>query len=113
MIKSALDQGAESVFAGVTAGTVTTIVTKGNGISQSDVQAQWPSDGRGHLGHLKSVRQPSSLMIVGEDEYLGFASEATKGGRMQNSISVAFKTGSPFIRFFWMNSLSGTPGSSC
>jgi hypothetical protein len=87
---------------------VTTIVTKGNGISQRDVQSQWPSDGRGHLGYLKRVSEPSSLVIVGENKYLGFAGQTAEGCGMQNAISVPFKTSSPFISIFWTIAFSGT-----
>jgi len=44
--------------------------------------------------------ESSALVVVGEDKDLGFAGKSAKGRRMQNSISISFKTGSQWVGFF-------------
>jgi hypothetical protein len=44
--------------------------------------------------------ESSALMVVGKNKDLGFASKSAKGRRMQNSISISFKTGSQGVGFF-------------
>jgi hypothetical protein len=73
---------------------MTTIVAKGDGLGESDVETKWPSHRCRDLSDFNGVGQSSALMVVGKDEYLSFACESTKCRRMQNAISISFKTGS-------------------
>jgi hypothetical protein len=78
----------------MSARTMTTIVAKCDGFGESDVETKRSSHRCCDLSDFNSVGQSSALMVVGKDEYLSFACESTKCRRMQNAISISFKTGS-------------------
>jgi hypothetical protein len=52
------------------------------------------------LSDLNSVGESRALMVIGKNKDLSFASQSAKCRRMQNTISISFKTGSQWVGFF-------------
>jgi hypothetical protein len=85
---------------------VTTVVTKGNGFSERDVEPHWSSDARRHLGDLECVRETRSHVVVGKNEDLCLARKATKSARVKYSVTVALEAGSKLVRLFFSKTVA-------
>ena len=71
-----------------------TIVAERDGFDQGNVGADRRGDGDSNLGHLKGMGEPSSLMVLGENEHLRLPGEPSKGGGLvQDSVSISLETG--------------------
>jgi hypothetical protein len=55
----------------------------------------------------------SSLVIVGKDEDLRFAGQASKCARMENAVAVAFETGAYRVGFFVGAPVARPQGAGC
>jgi hypothetical protein len=84
----------------MTTWTMTAVVTESDGFSEGDVESEWASNRCRNLSNFNGVGESSALMVVGEDKDLGFASKSTKCSRMQNAISISFKTRAQRVGFF-------------
>ena len=80
--------------------TMTTIVAKRDGLGERDVETKWSSNRGCDLSDFNGMGESSALMVVGKDKDLGFARKSTKCSRMQNAISISFKTSSQRVGFF-------------
>lgn len=100
VVVPAVDEGAERVFAGVTARAVAAVVTKCDCFGERDVEPKRPGDCRCDLGNFECVGETRSLMVVGKDEDLCLAGEPTKGRRMEDAISITFETCAERVGFF-------------
>lgn len=112
VVETTLEVGVESVFAGVPAGTVTAVVSQGDGVGQGDVKTHGARDARGDLGHFERVREAGAHVIVGEDEDLGLARESSKRRRVQDAVPVTFETGAVGVRLLRANSVTRPHGPS-
>jgi hypothetical protein len=102
----------EGVFAGVATRAVAAVVTDSDRLGQRHVEPESASDRRGHLGDLESMREPCSLVIVGEDEDLGLSGEAPEGAGVQDAIAVSFEACPPRIGLLLDGALARTE-STC
>jgi hypothetical protein len=50
-------------------------------------------------------------MVLGEDEYLGLAGQATERRRVQDAIAVTLEAGSPLVGLFGPRTFAGTCGA--
>jgi hypothetical protein len=100
MIKAAFNKRSQCIFTGMSTWTMTTVVTERNSFGECDIEAKWSSNRGCDLSDFDGMGESSALMVVGEDKDLGFAGKSAKGRRMQNSISISFKTGSQWVGFF-------------
>lgn len=100
VVEATVDVGRQGIFAGMAARSVPAVVAEGDGFGQGDVEAEWTSHRHGDLSDFESMSESSALVVVGEDEDLGLASQAPEGGCMQDAVSVAFETGAEGIGFF-------------
>jgi hypothetical protein len=78
MVIAARDECIEGVLAGMASRSMSTVVSEGNGLGESNIEPERTSDGCGYLCDLEGVGEPSSLVVIGEDEYLGLASKTAK-----------------------------------
>jgi hypothetical protein len=78
VVVSIFNVGRQGVFAGVTTGTVSTVVSERNSFRQCNVETKDARNGHSDLRNFESVRETSALMIIREDEDLGLACKAAK-----------------------------------
>ena len=97
VVEAAFDEGIERLFAGVAAGSVSAVVTKGDGLGEGDVESERPRDAGRDLGDLERVGETGAHVVVGEDEDLGLAGEASKRAGVQDPIAVALKAGAKLV----------------
>ena len=112
MVVSAGDVGAECIFAGVAAGSVSAVMAEGDGLCQGNVQSQHTSDGHGDLRDFQCVCQAGSLVIVREDKDLCLAGQAPERRRVENAIPVAFEARAEGILVLLSITSSGTDSAS-
>jgi hypothetical protein len=86
--------------------SVPTVVSKGDCLTQINVQRQRSCDRACNLRDLEGVGEASPLVIIGKDEHLGLASQAPERGRVDDSIPISFETGSVRIGCFFDDSVS-------
>ena len=113
MVVPTLDIRAERIFAGMTARTMPAIVTKRDGLGESNVEAECARDCRCNLCDFECVGETGALMVVGKDKNLRFAGEPTKRGGMQNAVTIAFETGTEWIGLFGCGARACPDGSRC
>jgi hypothetical protein len=97
MIEALGQERRESFFAGVTAGTVTAVVAKGDRFCQSDVQPARTRDRRRDLSDFESMGEPRPLVVGREDEDLCLARQAPKGSRMHDPVPIPLEAGPPRV----------------
>ena len=101
--------GGEGILAGVTAGTMATVVPERDGLGERLVELERPSDPDGDLGHLEGVGESCALVVVGEDEHLGLAGEPAEGrGAMEDAVAVALEAGAHGIGGLRNRSVAGS-----
>tara|TARA_B100000700_G_scaffold266709_1_gene306026 strand:- start:855 stop:1220 length:366 start_codon:yes stop_codon:yes gene_type:complete len=90
-------------------------MTKSDGLGKRNVQTETGCNCPSNLGDLQSVRKAGPLMVFGKDEYLGFASQSTKGCGVKDSVPIPLKTSSKGISFFFNSPMTtrGRAGSTC
>jgi len=76
------------------------VVPEGDGLGKRNIQPATSGDSNCDLSNFQGMGQPRSLVIVGEDENLGLASQPSKSRRMQYPIPVTFETSSIGIWLF-------------
>ncbi len=108
VVEPPVEIGGQRVLAGMSARAVAAVVAEGDGLGEGHVEAAGPGDAGGHLGHLERVGQPGALVVVGEDEDLGLAGQATKGGGVEDAVAVAFEAGPPRIGLVRPGPVAGT-----
>jgi hypothetical protein len=83
-------------------------------LGERHVEPQSTGDRHRHLGHLEGVGQSGALVVVGEDEHLRLAGQATKGGGVQDAVTVAFETGPLGVGFLGAEPVAGAvrPGGA-
>jgi hypothetical protein len=113
MVIAAGDEGVEGVFAGMASGSVPTIVTERDRLGESNIEPERTRDGCGDLCDLQGVCEPCSLVVVGEDEDLGLASEAAKCRGMKDAVAITFEAGPVVVGLFGNGSVSGTDSTGC
>jgi len=97
VIKSAVKIRRQRIFGRVTARPVAAVMAEGDRFGERHIEAEGSTHRAGHLGYFKGVSESCSLMIVREDENLGFPRETTKCGGVQDAVTVAFETGASAI----------------
>ena len=82
------------VFAYVSEGGMSEIVSEGNGLGEVFVQVQGAGDGPGDLGDLEGVGEPGDVVVSERgDEDLRLVLEASKGLGVEYAVAVALKLG--------------------
>ena len=107
MVETTVDVRRQSVFARVTTGAVTAIVTEGDRLGESDIETEGSRDRDRDLSDFESVSEARALVIVGKDEDLSLAGQPTERGGVKDAISIAFETGSVRIGLLRDDSSSG------
>jgi hypothetical protein len=72
VIEPALDERIQGFFAGVTARSMSAVMTEGDGFGEVDVQTEGPSDASGDLGNFEGMSKAGAQMVVGKNENLRF-----------------------------------------
>ena len=89
---------------------VPAVVPEGDGLGEGHIEPTGTGDARRHLGHLQGMGQPGALMVVGEDEDLGLAGQAPKGGGVQDTVAVAFEACAPRVGLLRAEAVAPAPG---
>src|SRR5687767_13775418 len=110
MVVAAVEEEAESLFAGVSARAVPAVVPEVDRLGEGDVEPGGPGHGGGDLGHFQGVGEPGALMVIGDDEYLGLPRQAPEGGGVEDPVAVALEAGTQRIGILWSGPAPGTAG---
>lgn len=91
-----------------------TVVAERDRLGERHVEPQSTGDRHRHLGHLEGVGQSGALVVVGEDEHLRLAGQATKGGGVQDAVTVVLETGPLGVGFLGAEPVAGAvrPGGA-
>jgi hypothetical protein len=100
VVEATFHEGIECLFAGVSAGSVSTVMTKGDGLGEGHVESERPSDAGRDLGDLQRVGETGAHVVVGKNEDLSFAGQASKRAGMQDAIAIALKARAKLIGLF-------------
>ena len=110
VVEPSVEVRGQGVLAGVPAGAVPAVVPEGDGFGEGHVEPAGAGDAGGHLGHLERVGEPGALVVVGEDEHLGLAGQATERGGMEDPVAVALEAGPPRIGLLGPDPVAGAGG---
>ena len=103
--------GVERVLAGMAAGPVAAVVAQRDGLGERDVEPQRLGDRARDLRHLERVGQPGALMVLGEDEDLGLAGQATERGGVEDAVAVTLEAGTPLVGLLGPRAFAGAGGA--
>jgi len=79
MVVTPLEERIQGIFAGMASRAMTTVVTKSDGFSESNIQPEGTGHTGGDLGDFEGVGETGSLVVVREDEDLGLAGKPAEG----------------------------------
>ena len=113
VVASALHEGRERIFAGVSAWSVPTIVTECDGFDERSIEPDRLCDGRRDLGHFNGMCQTIAEMgVVWRQEHLTLSSQATERSGVLDAVHVALEARAVFVRLLF-DGATTCPCSPC
>jgi hypothetical protein len=113
MIKPAIEVGRQSIFAGMSARPVTTIVTDSHRFDEWHIEAQRGGDRPSDLGDFECMGHSRPLMIFGKHKDLCLAGESAEGRIVQDAVAVTFEARAMRVWCFLDRPISGPIGPRC
>ncbi len=113
VIESTIEVGGQGIFAGMSTGPVTAVMTDSYRFDEWHIKAERSCDRSPDLGYFKRMSHSRSLMVLREHKDLCLAAESAERRIMQDAIAVTFKARAVRIGSFIDCPITGSVRARC